>query len=73
MFPSAAEEVAVVETPILRCCQRISGRETRPSLWLNICLRSIHEAERVQCVGARCEQSDSLQLEDVQDGALRYV
>jgi len=37
MFPSGAEEVAVVETPSLRCFQRVGVRETRPSLRLNLC------------------------------------
>jgi hypothetical protein len=37
MFPSPAEEVTVVETPSLRCFQRVRGRETRPSLQLNLC------------------------------------
>jgi len=37
MFPFAAEEVAVVETPSLRCFQPVRGRETRPSLQLKLC------------------------------------
>jgi hypothetical protein len=38
MFPSAAEEEeVVVETPSLRCLQRVRGRETSPSLQLNLC------------------------------------
>jgi hypothetical protein len=37
MFPSAAEEVAVVETPSLQWFQRIRGMEMRPSLRLTIC------------------------------------
>jgi len=32
MFPSAADQVAVVETASLRCFQRVQGREMRPSL-----------------------------------------
>jgi len=55
MFPSAAEEVAVVETLSLRCSQRVRGREMRPSLQLNLCYRSVHDAERIQRVGARSE------------------
>jgi len=37
MFPSMAEEVAVVETLSLRCFQSVRGWETRPSLRLNLC------------------------------------
>jgi len=36
-FWSAAEKVAVVERPSLRCFQRVRGRETRPGLRLNHC------------------------------------
>jgi hypothetical protein len=36
MCLSAAEEVAVVETPSLRCFKRVPGRETRLSLRLNL-------------------------------------
>ena len=32
IFPSAAEELAVVETPRLRYFQPVPRRETRPSL-----------------------------------------
>jgi len=39
MFLSLAEEVPVVETPSLRCFQRVRGRETSPSLRLNLCYR----------------------------------
>ena len=38
LCPSTAD-VAVVETMRLRCFQQIQGRETRPSLRLNICSR----------------------------------
>jgi len=37
MFPSVAEEVAVVEMPSLRCNECVQGRETRPSLRQNHC------------------------------------
>jgi hypothetical protein len=70
MFPSAAEEVAVVETPSLRSFQQVQGRETCPSLRLNLCECLIHDAEWVQRVGAVCEHTDSLQLEGVQDGVI---
>ena len=36
MFPSAGEEVAVVETPSLQCDQSVQARETHPSLQLNL-------------------------------------
>jgi len=37
IFPFAAV-VAVVEAPSLRCFQHVQGRETRPSLRLNLCM-----------------------------------
>jgi len=37
IFPSPAEEVVVVDTPSLRCFQRVRGWETRPSILLNLC------------------------------------
>ena len=36
MVPFAAQDVAVVETLSLRCFQSVQGRETRPSLRLNL-------------------------------------
>jgi len=36
MIQSGAEEVAVVETPSLRCFQCARGKETHPSLRLNL-------------------------------------
>jgi len=37
MCTSAAEELAVVETPSQQCFQGVRRRETRPSLRLNLC------------------------------------
>jgi len=37
MCPSAAEEVAVFETPGLRCVQCVRSGEMRPSLRLDLC------------------------------------
>ena len=72
MFPSVAEQVAVVETLSLVYFQGVRGREPRPSLRLNLCYRSIHDAERVQRIGVRRKQSDSsgVKLEGVQDGVI---
>jgi len=74
MFLSPAEEVMVVETQSLWCFQCLRGRETHPRLRLNLCLRWIHDPERVQRLGAFWEQSDScgMQLEDAtsQGGSL---
>ena len=36
MFPSAAEEVAVIETPSLGCFQGVHGRETHQGLRLDL-------------------------------------
>jgi hypothetical protein len=72
MFPSALEEAAVVETGSLRCFPRVRGRETRPSLQLNLLKHQIHEDKWVQHIGARCEWLDSsgVQLDAVQDGVI---
>jgi len=61
-------EVPVVETPCLRCFQGVRGREMGPTLGLNLCERSIHDAEQVQLIGVHCKQSDS--SEGVQDGVI---
>ena len=60
IFLLAAAEVAVVENLSLRYVEGVHGRETSPSLRLNLCYHGIHDAERVQPAGAHCEQSDSL-------------
>ena len=39
LFPSVVEEVAVVDAVRLQCFQCFRGRETRPSLRLNLCYR----------------------------------
>jgi len=39
MFSAAAEDVAVIETPSLQWFQLVRGKETRPSLQLNLCER----------------------------------
>jgi hypothetical protein len=72
MFPSTPEEAAVVETASLRCFPRVRGRETRPSLQLNLFKCQIHEDKWVQHIGARCEWlvSSGVQLERVRDGVM---
>ena len=65
----------MVETQSQRCVERIRGRETCPSLQLNLCGWWIEAAERAHHLGERCESSNSsgVQLEGVQDGVISYV
>jgi len=75
MFPSAAEEAAVVVTPSLRCVPCVQGSEKGASLRLNLGHHCNHDAQGVQRVGALSEQSDSpgMHLAGVQDGEICYV
>lgn len=74
-MPCRALEVADVQTTSRRGFERIGGAKMHPSLAVTLCCCAIHETDRVQCVGAHCQYSDSsgAQCDGVQDGEIGYV
>jgi hypothetical protein len=75
MFPSGADDPAVVERLSMRWFQGFQGREKWVILWLNLCYSWIHHDKQVQHVKALCEKSEcsGLQLEGVQECVVWYI